>query len=775
MINRKDYLGTVASAAILATALSASPAPAQTTEAPTAGLEEIVVTATKREEKLQNVPIAVTAFTAEQIEISQQRDISDLSANVPNFQMSVGGSGPGASLITLRGLSFQDIEKSFEPPIGLVIDGVYLSTSTGQVAQTFDFEHIEVSAGPQGTLFGKNTTGGVINITRSKPNPSADDISGKIRLTGGNFGAYDGEAVVMVPVVKDLLAFKFAAYSQNDDGPFKDPYTGHNLGKHNYQAFSFAADYRPNDNSDIYLIFDRTLDHSQLYPQISAATPNALPLQVGGFIDGRDSLCLNPFLPGACVNASGVPPSNVATSNQGNDGAYNLYGVTLNASYDFDTFKLVSVTGYRYSTELSRNDYDATQYQLFETQRPESYRQLSEEVRFDSEFDGPFQTIVGAYYFNSDYTLVQNSFLDYAAVAPIPPGIGIPNVTETNFGQYTHQSSMNEALFFNATYDATDKLRFIVGGRQSWDQKRILFSLYSDPNPFTLGTLTPGSADALDHSWAQFTPKFGIEYHFDPELMTYFNYSKGYNSGGFNGRAGSKYALGPYAPEQVQSFEVGVKSEWFDHRLRVNADAFQMNFNNAQEDIIVAINAPPYTSTTIENSANAVFQGFELEVTGKPMPEWTVTTNLGYLNAYYTNFTAALLLDPATGKPVTTDNSGLKVRRTPPFTVGFNSDYVIPAGPGEVGFNVAVKYVDEQQFDLLNDPRGYQGPVAKFDASIRYNIPLSGLDWTFTLWGKNLSDETPKNTFVTGYQGSFVEFWSQEVGRTYGGTIEAKF
>jgi iron complex outermembrane receptor protein len=752
---KASYLTSVATVALLAAgaanaqtassggATTPSPGPSNYAanaprEAPSASLEQVIVTAQKRSERLQNVPVAVTALSAKQLEVTQFKDVGDLQATVPNLEISVGAAGPGSGVISLRGLSFQDIEKSFEPPIGLTLDGVYLATSTGIIANAFDFTNVEVLAGPQGTLFGKNTTGGVINITRSKPNPMADHISGQVELTGGSFGEHDGSFVVNVPVIHDILALKLAAFSQNNNGPFKDPTIGHNIGARDYQAFTAGADYRPNQDSDIYLIFDRINDHSELYPTISAATPDLLPLPVGGFIDGGDLPCLNPYLPGACVNANGKTPSNVATQDQVPKSAYNLYAGTLNAYYNFPDFKLVDVAGYRSEHEDSYNDYDATQYYLYNTQRPQYYRQTSNELRFESNFTGPFNIVVGAFFFDSFYHLTQTSALDVAAVDPeLPPGI-----VDVYPGTYAAQHSMNEALFFQGTYDFNSKWRLIFGGRQSWDQKHIDLQLLTDPNGHTPGYVicpdnTPGQAYCesvgASHAWSQFTPKIGVQYRINPNAMAYLSYTKGYNSGGFNGRAGDVELVGPYAPEQVHSFELGAKTTWFDNRLRVDGDVFWTIFNNAQEEIIQQLGS--LTSTTVANAAFETFRGAELEVAGKPTPNWTLSTNVGYLDAYYT----------------------------------------IPLPSGDIGLNANLKYVAHQQFDLLNDPRGFQGPVAKIDLSARYELPLAGVDWSLTGYVKNVTNQTPKNTFVTGYQGSFVEFYSEEVGRTWGVTLRAKF
>jgi iron complex outermembrane receptor protein len=745
---------------------------------PSGQLEQVVVTAQKRSERLQNVPVAVTAISAAQLQQTQVRNITDLSGTVPNFQISESGSGPNSSLISLRGLSFQDIEKSFEPPIGLVIDGVYLATSTGQVAQAFDFSSVEVLAGPQGTLFGKNTTGGVINITRSKPDPASDGIHGSFELNGGSFGEHDGQFVIRAPIIKDVLAIKVAGFSENNNGPYSAPYVGHNVGARDYQAYSVGVDYRPNQDSDIYTIFDRTLDHSGLAPVINADTPNPLqlPVQVPPgyppFVDGRDTPCLNPYLPLACPNASGKIPNNVTTTAIDPKGAYNLYALTVNAYYNFDLFKLVSVTGYRSSSEDSQLGFDATPYNLYTVQRPEYYRQGSQEVRVESQLKGPLNFVAGIYLFDSYYALHETNDLDIAAVAPIPPG----EVFDP-FGSLAAQHAANEATFFQGTYDITSKLRLIFGARESFDQKHMDLQLYSDPNPRQLGFIecpnntagiTQCQSVGKTHAWNRFTPKVGLQYRISPNQMAYASFTEGYNVGGFNGRAGNVALVGPYGPEIVYSYEAGYKSTWLHNRLRIDADVFWTNFDHAQEEIIQQLSNLT-TSTTVANAANEVYRGFELEVAAKPVPAWTLTTNLGYLNAYYSQFNAALLAGPVT------DNTNLTVRRAPPVTLGVTSDYIIPLPTGDVGLNVNLRYVDGQQFDLLNDPRGYQGPVSKLDLAARYETTIGGLDWTLTGYVKNVTNETPKNTFVTGYQGSFVEFWTQDIGRTFGASLRANF
>jgi iron complex outermembrane receptor protein len=750
-----------------ASAQSAAPSPA----APSGKLETIIVTSQKRAERLQSVPIAVTVFSAKTLQNTNVTNVTDLSGTVPNFQISASGAGPGASLITLRGLSFQDIEKSFEPPIGLVLDGVYLATSTGQVAQSFDFASIEVLAGPQGTLFGKNTTGGVINITRTKPDPGADGIHGQFEATGGSFGEHDGQAVVTIPLIHDVLALKLAAFSQNNDGAFPDPTIGHNVGARDYQAFNVSLDWRPDPSTDVYFIYDRTTDHSEAQPLFSAGTPNKLVLPVGGglLVDGQDSICLNKTLPGACPNATNFYGGDTALQNAIPKQGYQLDAFTLNVSHSFDNFKLVSVTGYRMSNEDIYNDYDTSKYTLFNTQRPQYYRQFTEEARYESNFSGPFNIVAGGYFFNSFYHLQEAEQLNLAAIVPVIPY----SLDYTLYpGTYAAQQSWNEALFFQGTYNFTPKLRLIFGARQSWDEKAFDLGLYSGGTATTLGTQT-GSVNKY-HTWSQFTPKIGIQYQIDPNIMAYFTYSKGYNSGGFNGRAGTLSVAGPYAPEQVHAFEAGVKSTLLGDRLRLNGDVFWSIFNNAQEEIIVGLPPPSVgTSTSVLNAATATFRGAELEAAGKPTPQWTLTGNVGYLDAYYNSFTAPLLA--VAGQPLVTDNSHLTVRRTPPWTVGFNSDYLIPLPEGQIGLDLNLRYVGHQQFDLLNDPRGYQPGVAKLDLAARYEVKIGNIAWTLTGYVKNVTDQTPNTGFVTGYQGSFVELWARDIGRTYGVSLLGKF
>lgn len=757
---QKPSVSRVLRAVAGATALAAAPAQSQSDAEPVVGLEEIVVTAQKRAENLQEVPIAVSAFSAAMLETQYQRDIGDLTGRVPSLMISPSPSGPGAANVSLRGIFFQEIEKSFEPGVGVVLDGVYLSTSTGQLLQSFDFEQIEVLRGPQGTLFGKNTTGGALNVTRTRPDP-AGGFKGKVRGTVGSFGRTDLEAVVSIPLIADRLAVKIGAFSLNDSGSWKNITLDEKVVEKDYQALTVALRATPNSDLDLQLTYDHVDDDSDLPGLISRFSPALRATGSPGLFNGADRPCFNDFMPGICDRST---PRNETRQNFRGQASYDLDAITFNGRYDFGSMVLAAVSGYRDSTEWALNDGDAIEYDLFRTWRPQKFHQFSQEVRIESDLEGPLSFVAGVYYFKSNYELRQSTYLDLAALQNIPPGTLI---SRSSYG--VEQDYESTALFLQGDYRLTDALTLTLGGRYTWDDKKIRFDNYAASTTFpSTGALT--ASTTRDAKWDEFTPRVALRYAFNPDLSMYASYSRGYNTGGFNGRAASAALLGPYDPEIVKSVEVGVKSELFERRLRVNAAVYENRFSDKQEEVIVAIPVAPFTGTTVSNAAKARYRGAELEFTAVPLDGLTVSGSVGYLKAKYLDFFASL----RPGTPAV-DNSGLTLRRAPEWTASGSIDYQFPLGIGEAGVNGSIRHISAFEMQAINDPLGHQPAHTLVDAALRYSWIMGDVDLTATVFGKNLTNTTPNTVYTTAGINSFVSYVGEALRRQWGFELQAKF
>lgn len=731
------------------------------------GFVDIIVTAQRRAEPLQSVPVTVSAFSGEALQNANMGNVQALQGMVPSLTIDRSGFGLGIPQISLRGISLQEVEKSVESGIGVTLDGVPLGFSSGMLLDAFDVERIEVLRGPQGLLFGKNTTGGTINVIRTRPDPDGA-VKGKVRLTLGSFGRNDYEGVVSTPLVPGKLAVKFAGTVQKNSGEFRNIVYGGRSGDRNFRDFTFTLNATPNDRLSMLLTLERLEDDSEVPPYVPLNTSAVIPLGIPGYLGGGNSPCFNPDMVATCVpidkQRNTVENAPIAEAN-----FFNLDAVTLETAYKGDTLRLVNIFGYRASEERIVQATDATRYSLFFVRKPQKTWQVSNELRAESSFDGPFNFVAGAFFFESKYSARQQVSLDYAALdTTLPPGVAFLN-SLNNFD--IAMKSRSVAVFFQGDYEITDGLKLIVGARQTWDRKSIDYTQYASVLGTDRDILAYGPSVGSTRRSAKFdklTPKVALEYKPTSNMLLYGSFSRGYNAGGFNGRPPSPALVLPFQPETMDAYEVGLKSDLFNNRVRFNIAGYYNRLKNKQEDLLIIKGGSNGTVTV--NAAEARYKGVEVELGVIPVRGWTITSSLGYLHAKYADFAGDLGQGEA-------DLSNLKLRRTPKWTAGLMSDYVIPVGDGELGFNARFSYTSRFETSVLNDPRGSIPPVGLLDLGVRYKLPpVGGATMQLSGFVKNVTDNTTYSGFTSGNsQGTFIEFAIPRVGRTWGASLTVDF
>ena len=783
------------SAISIATALAGIPVawaadePQQAAPSDSGGLTEIIVTAQKRAEPLQTVPVSVSAFSADLIEKAHVDGLTGLRGLVPGMTITRSGAALDVPQLSLRGISIQDVLPSVEAGIGITLDGIPIAFQRGALMDAFDVSRVEILRGPQGVLNGKNTTGGVINVIRLRPDPT-QDATGKVRFTVGSFGQNDYEGYVMAPVIKDVLAVKATVSVRKDNGQFRNIVTGGREGDRDIKQYSLAAVVTPTDRLKIYLAFDRLENDSQIPPYTPLNVPDFIPYPLSGYLGGANATCYNPATSIVCGSLATLDKSKNVVETTQLPASLHVTAGTGEIAYDVtDHIKFVSLTGFREIHERHTDDFDATRFALFRDKSTLNARQFSQEARFETSFAGPFNVVAGAFYMNYAYSEAQNPSLDIAVLPdgyletgsaildPVtglptfstPPGVGYLNSINNYI---TRQTNKTFALFFQADYDVTDKLRVSVGARQTWDKKTTeytqwgpVFSTVRDNDVF--GELLGDVSGAAKFN--KFTPKVNVQYKFTPDVMAYAQYSRGYNTGGFNGRPGNLVtATQPYLPETMDAFEIGLKSEFLNHRVRLNVSAFHNTLSDKQENILQVVGTTNVTNTL--NAAKARYQGVEVELGLAPVRGWTISGSLGYLDAKYLNFVG----DLGQGER---DLSGLKLRRTPKWTGGLISDYSFAAGPGTVGLNAAVYYTDRYETDVINDPRASIPPVAKVDLGVRYSFPIAGkTELELGAYVKNLTDNTTYDGYTSGEAVfGFIDWANPSIGRTWGASATVRF
>ena len=704
-------------------------------------LDEVVVTAQKREESKQDIAVAVSALDARAIEKTFARDLQDIESMSPNLIIDPIFAVNTAA-ISIRGMQLNDGEKSFDPAVAVYLDGVYLATTTGALLHMWDAESIEVLRGPQGTLFGRNTIGGLVQLRRARP---TGELGGKFAVTAGSDDLLDVKAAINFPsMFDDTLATKLSVIKKDGGGYHRNVVTGSDSdGDADFLSITASASWTPNDAVSLDFVYERIDDDTPSMPITSLAVPG-------------DLFC------GPIPTGCGEGPDNVSYHRETRvaleqNAFLDTDAVTLNGRLDLnDAHSLEAVFGWRNSDEFARTKWDSVTPDLFWTRRPQDLEQTSLELRWHAEFES-VRSVLGAYVWNSDYSLRQD------VISPAFFG-------NADFLQHPafDQETETQALFGQIDWDISDTLTLTVGGRYLEETKNacgaqsfsFLGTVVADPPATAFGDASLGlCADASftrltsfvdpatgstvdvqgETTWSRFTPKLGLTYRFDNGIL-FATYSEGFRSGGYNGRGTTPDTFGPYDPEEVQSIEFGFKTDWLDNRLRFNATAFFTDYKDKQEDVVFP--APGGTTVTlVQNAATATINGLELELNAIPTDGLTLGANVGFLDAGFDEWTVPGL----NGLPV--DKSGFELRRAPEFTLGLNALYERELANGHfLVFTGNYSWRDDYYVnantitthnELIGRPVGLNEAYGLLDASINYET-----DWIrVSLFGKNLTDE----------------------------------
>lgn len=642
----------------------------------TTGIGEIIVTARRRSESLQNTPVAITAISPAQLESKGTLDIGDLQGTAPNLLITQQPTGSSAANISIRGIAFADVEKSFDPAVGIYVDDVYIGTSTGQYLDFFDIESIEVLRGPQGTLFGRNTIAGVINIQRTKPTM---EFGGKFEASIASYGTIGLKGVLNVPLIEGKLGVKFFQFHTETDGYMKDAETGDLRGAGNSENFGAAIRFMPTSDLDMILTLEKQ-------------DQNFKPA-FGSILIPGDAFCgLVP--PGAC---GGNLTDDIYTSygNFDNRGFYKAKAATLDVEWDTGPVAITSVTSYRESKE--RVVFDIGTAGFFVANRPQTYDQFSQELRFAGDLFSGFDYVAGLYYFESDYELDQRTFVGGAPAG----GIGVIGKSKSYAG------------FLDFNWEIFDGVRLSGGGRYTKDKKRYQFPLITDDTTYS-------------ESWSKFTPKVTIDWQPNRDIMVYGTWSRGYRSGGFSGRAGTVFSAStPYDPETVDSYELGAKTAWLDGAMTFNVAGFYTDYKDIQQSSVITADNAQGNETIVVNAAGAKIKGIEADLAIEPTDGLNLRAALGYTDSKFKGFVI--------GQPITRADGSIFLRQldysavdpifAPKWTVSFGGDYTMPVGTADVTLSAGYRYLAEYDQQIAPDPALYPQLLAQGESDTPFIVP----------------------------------------------------
>lgn len=742
------------SVAAIATAL-VQPAFAQDAAPKEQGaIREIVVTAQKRSESIQTVPVAVTALDAKALEQATVKDIRDIAGRVPSLVVDSVGAGPSAAAIAIRGISFEDIEKSFDPAVGVSVDGVFIGTNTGQLLDSFDMERLEVLRGPQGTLFGRNTIGGVISVTRSRP---TEDPGLKAAFSYASYNTSRGRLVLNSGKLGDIISLKAFGYWDKTGGFVQNLTQNRKDGRYETLTGGLTALIEPSSTFSAMITYEHMRERGE-----TVAIPES---------DGRDLFCLAAGAPGfspvaECNRFTSPGRGSLITNETAPRGVINdTDAITGNVEWAISpAIKLYSTTGYRKNSEDVRQDFDGSSADFFATRRVQKYDQFSQELRLVADISDLVNVLVGGYYFDSGYTLGQST-----AFGAVFGGFRLD--------QHVVHDSKSYAGFTDVQFKLSDQFKLSLGARYTQDEKRIfnnygqIIGLVQVSRPSFTGVecvqvtglfapgvpaYGPGTNCNGSASFGKFTWRANAQYTIEPGKMVYASYSKGFRSGGFNGRAASPTSLGPYQPEIVDAYEVGLKADWLDRTLRTNIAFYYTEYNNKQEEVVQP--TPPGSAnpqeTVVKNASSATIKGFEVEAIAQLSPELSFNASFSYTDAQYDRFFNDVV-GLTTGSPrdlIPDDVSTLTLRRAPKFLWSAGLNYTRENEGGRFDGNVLMRFQSKVATCItpnrpivpgavVNDNRCFTKDRENLSAQFGYTFFLgNGRELGLSVFGRNLTN-----------------------------------
>lgn len=667
-MNRLGLFASVATAALTiatnAAAQTAEEAPAAVaTETTTFSEDEILVTAQRREERLQDIPIAISAFGASQIERQGIISIESIAPRVPSVYF--GSFGALRPQLYIRGIGTRTFDPGSESSVGVFADDVYLGRSSGSFGAIRDIERVEVLRGPQGTLYGRNTIGGAINVITKGP---SDSFEAQAEVGVSNFNGWDVFGAVGGPITGDgALKFRVAGWHNERDGYVTNLRTGTKFQGIDNSGARIRLEYEPSDNFKIDLtgeyLHDGDKGGFQGVNQGTGRSSTGAPGNPSAVFFAAASRLPTQQLPLSLREAyfSGDPILN-----------RNAYAGIARIETGLGFATLTSITGYRRLEVQDSRDLEGSSLDVLFQTSDETSDQWTQELRLTSDpdgalsFGGSVDWIVGAFYYNDKS--YRDDFFRVGLDSAVRAAAGTI-ATDTTFSDYKIESY---AFFGQATIHVSDKFDITLGGRYTNDKKRATQGATStDALPIVPANyVTTNSA-----TYTSFDPRIVLDYKINPDVSVYASYSTGFKSGGFQYvpfNLGAANTL--FAPEDIKTYEIGLKSEWLDRHLRLNVAAFRYDYKNLQVARIVDTPNGPQSLTT--NAAASKVQGIDIEMLLRPSDNFDVGVTYGYLDAKYKNYFTTI-----SGTPVSYD--GTRMVRAPEHTINVGAEWRIPLGDSD--------------------------------------------------------------------------------------------
>lgn len=745
-------------------ALGAVPAVAQEAAPDAAndsGIQEIVVTAQKKAENIQSVPISIAAVGGETLKAFNVTTLQALQGTVPNVQIDNFANTPNNAVFTIRGIGVIEPDPYAGNTVSIVVDGVPQFFSMGALLDTYDTGRIEILRGPQGTLFGANTTGGVVNVITNQP---TGEFGGEIRATYGNWHRFDVNGSIEAPLVKDKISLKVSGIHTERKGWVTNVWNGQDMGRKNVNAVRGQLLFTPNSDLKITLQGEYVAARNGAPIVVNGGLPGeANYVPAGSFWNG--SVLPQYASPCAIPNEPCQAPDKYFSGNNEVPDKSNMttrFGIATIQYNNTPLGDITAITGYKNFTLFEYTDQDGTAKTNNATRRRTHGWQFSQELRSAFKVGDSFNAVAGLFYLKTNYDHYQMYHLDFA----------LPGLDQFNTQK---QSTESFSAFLQTYTKLAEGLKFSAGVRYTHDRINARSTLDYGVNAPALtsdnfsvvpeiaagGIVYQQGRDLRNDphdidvggkkSWNNVGWKLGLDYQVGRNQLIYASWARGFKSGGFTGRIGvPSDGDTPYNPEKVDTFEAGLKADFLDRHLRINFAAFTTNYRDMQVAQIYYDPDTKVQGNRILNAAASRIRGFELEAQAIPVEGLTLRGSLAYLDAKYKDF---LYFDPVSASY--TQLKGYDLQNAPRWasTLGANYTYRLNGGERIVA-DVSWLYTAKKFYTAVTDtPRSTVQPTYYLDALLTFYG--QGDRYSIGLWGKNLLDKRYISTVYDspGYMG----------------------
>ena len=697
-------------------------------------IEVITVTAQKREENIQDVPIAINSYTGARLVDSGIENTIDLQVVEPSLVFTTNAA---FGQPYLRGVGTDLFTPGAESSIATFVDDIYQSRTISALQDFYDVQRVDVVKGPQGVLFGRNAVGGAINVYSNKP---TDELEGYFSGTIGNFSKTRVEGALNVPL-SDGVAWRIAGLISNRDGYTDNIFTGGDVDDEDYYSLRTHLDIALSDDAGLLITGNYSNEDSSR--------------SIGSRVDTSEGLAIADMF-------GAIRPSDVfeVALNEDNSVDIETYSLAATLDWNLGDVALKSITAYRETDAAMLLDLDASQLDFASNEPMQDSETFSQELQLISQADSSLEWILGLYYLQEDASQQLNLSFNFPMLSGVPASQQPPNDTHIQPDGSVDTTSIG--VFGNAKYWLSDAWAISAGLRYNYDERDLDF--LQTVSSLSTGNVLAASPLVLSDSYEEVTPRVVVEYSTAEDTLLYFSASRGYKAGGFNTNV---FQPEGFEPELLWAYEAGIKSIFWDGRARVNSAFFYYDYKNLQLNTIPP-GSPVGTFQIVINAAQATIQGWEADALFAATDNLELNIGIQLLDARFDSFVATNPNDVAAGE---VDRSGDRLPRAPETSINLGARYAWLVNDREMTLRADYRYESAQFLDIFEDDAVRRGSNSTINAHLSYDFSDN---MSLSLWGRNLTnEETVQSSLrVDGLFGT-IQFLAPP--RTYGATLKVNF